>query len=324
MSKRTLHTVFTLSVFALAAVLLYFSLRGIQWKVVAGTIASIQPVYAALALAVGTLPMFVRAARWRILLEAQGPVSFQTTFWAVAAGYFGNNFLPARGGEFVRSYIVRMRSALGVSYVLATALSERAADAVALVLIGTFALLFIPQAPIWIRATRGSFALIGLAGVMGLACLPFLDRKAHRTLKRFPRLQDAVQQMLLGVRSFHNWHRLAQFTALTAIIWALDAIATSTLARSLSIPMPLSVAMLLIVALSLSSAVPSTPGYVGIYQFVAVTILKPFGISPSAAIAFILVTQALNYAVTSALGIAALTRHAQIGARLEQPHPKSA
>jgi uncharacterized protein (TIRG00374 family) len=130
--------------------------------------------------------------------------------------------------------------------------------------------------------------------------------------------------MLLGVRSFHNWHRLAQFTALTAIIWALDAIATSTLARSLSIPMPLSVAMLLIVALSLSSAVPSTPGYVGIYQFVAVTILKPFGISPSAAIAFILVTQALNYAVTSALGIAALTRHAQIGARLEQPHPKSA
>jgi uncharacterized membrane protein YbhN (UPF0104 family) len=72
--------------------------------------------------------------------------------------------------------------------------------------------------------------------------------------------------------------------------------------------MPLSVAMLLIVALSLSSALPSAPGYVGVYQFVAVTMLKPFGISPSLAIAFMLVTQALNYAVTSALGLIGITR----------------
>jgi len=38
------------------------------------------------------------------------------------------------------------------------------------------------------------------------------------------------------------------------------------------------IALLVLTALGLSSALPSTPGYVGIFQFVAVTVLAPFGI----------------------------------------------
>ena len=56
-------------------------------------------------------------------------------------------------------------------------------------------------------------------------------------------------------------------------------------------------AFLLIAGLGLGSALPSTPGYVGIYQFVTVTILTPFGFSRTDAIAYILVAQALGYAV---------------------------
>ena len=41
--------------------------------------------------------------------------------------------------------------------------------------------------------------------------------------------------------------------------------------------------------------VPSTPGYVGVYQFVAVSILTPFGLSKTDAIAYILLFQAMNY-----------------------------
>jgi uncharacterized protein (TIRG00374 family) len=113
--------------------------------------------------------------------------------------------------------------------------------------------------------------------------------------------------MLLGIQSFHNSRRLMQFTGLTMAIWLIDAAATSLLACSLKIAMPVSLAMLLIVALSLSSALPSTPGYVGVYQFVAVMVLKPFGISPSSAIAFMLVMQVINYVVTGVLGLLAMT-----------------
>jgi len=54
------------------------------------------------------------------------------------------------------------------------------------------------------------------------------------------------------------------------------------------------VALLLLTALGLGSALPSTPGYVGIYQFVAVTVLTPFGIGRDEALAFILVLQVLG------------------------------
>jgi uncharacterized membrane protein YbhN (UPF0104 family) len=68
------------------------------------------------------------------------------------------------------------------------------------------------------------------------------------------------------------------------------------------------VALLLMAGMGLGSALPSTPGYVGIYQFVVVTILPPFGIDRNAALAYILVTQALGYVVVLVLGLFGLAK----------------
>jgi hypothetical protein len=64
--------------------------------------------------------------------------------------------------------------------------------------------------------------------------------------------------------------------------------------------------LILLSALGLSSAIPSTPGYVGVYQFVAVTVLVPFGFSRAEALAFILISQVLNYLVVSFWGLIGL------------------
>jgi uncharacterized membrane protein YbhN (UPF0104 family) len=69
------------------------------------------------------------------------------------------------------------------------------------------------------------------------------------------------------------------------------------------------VAALLISALGLGSAVAATPGYVGTFQFIAVTVLGPFGISRDAALALILVVQALGYIVVLVLGLPAILRY---------------
>jgi uncharacterized membrane protein YbhN (UPF0104 family) len=68
------------------------------------------------------------------------------------------------------------------------------------------------------------------------------------------------------------------------------------------------VALLLLAGLGLGSALPSTPGYIGIYQFVAVTVLTPFGFSRSDALAYILVAQFFNYLVVGSLGAVAATQ----------------
>ena len=157
----------------LAAGLLYYSLRGIEWSRVARIVAGAAPGLLALAVGIGTTTLFLRACRWRILLNAEGTVSVSTAFWATAAGYFGNNFLPARAGELVRTFMISSRSGLETTYVLATALSERVADAVALVVISAVVLLILPAQTGWLAGAARPLAILGLLGALGIASLAF-------------------------------------------------------------------------------------------------------------------------------------------------------
>jgi uncharacterized membrane protein YbhN (UPF0104 family) len=100
--------------------------------------------------------------------------------------------------------------------------------------------------------------------------------------------------------------------ALTALIWCLDSAATVIAGFALGLPISFPEAFLLISGLSLGSALPSTPGYVGIYQFVAVTVLTPFGLSRTDAIAFILVAQVLMYLVIGFWGSLGLARYRRV------------
>ena len=73
------------------------------------------------------------------------------------------------------------------------------------------------------------------------------------------------------------------------------------------------IALLMIVALALSSVAPSTPGYVGIYQFVAVSVLTPIGFVKTEALALVLLFQATIYAAVTPWGLIGLWRLGGIG-----------
>jgi uncharacterized membrane protein YbhN (UPF0104 family) len=111
------------------------------------------------------------------------------------------------------------------------------------------------------------------------------------------------------MRAFHDVRRLCAFAGLTVLIWCLDATGTVITASALGFRLPMAGAFLLIASLGLGSALPSTPGYVGIYQFVAVTVLVPFGFSRTDAIAYILVAQAVSYVVIGFWGALGLLRY---------------
>jgi uncharacterized protein (TIRG00374 family) len=314
-SPRTRAVSFSVAAL-LATVLLYYSLGGIEWRQVARIALGARPGVLVLASALGTTTLLLRACRWRILLNAEGAVSVATAFWATAAGYFGNNFLPARAGELVRTFMISSHSALQNTYVLATALSERVADAVALVVIGALVLLTLPAAPGWLAGAARPFAILALLGALGIAIVPLLGSAVGIALDRAPlprsvrlRLMTAMEHGLRGIRAFHNGRRLSGFLGLTVLIWTLDAFGVVIGGTALGFRIPMSVAFLLIAGLGLGSALPSAPGYVGIYQFVAVTVLTPFGFSRTDAIAYILVVQALNYVVIGFWGSLGLFRY---------------
>jgi glycosyltransferase 2 family protein len=314
---RAIYWVISLS---LAAVLLYFSLRGIEWLRVWNILREAKLAIVALVLLIMSSALFLRALRWRVLLSAESRVPIPLAFWATSAGYLGNNLLPARAGELVRTLMISGRSGMSKAFVLTTAFSERVVDAIVLVGISATVLLILPEKPGWLSNAARPFAILGLFGVAAIVLLPVLESFWFRILALIPvphRLRDSVERALRnglqGIRSFHDTGRLARFLLLTAVIWCLDGITTAVGARAIGVSISLPAAFLLVAGLGLGSALPSTPGYVGIYQFVAVSILTPFGLSRTDAIAYILLFQAMNYAVVLSWGAMGLGQQRKAG-----------
>jgi uncharacterized protein (TIRG00374 family) len=307
---------------ALAGVLLYYSLRGIEWPRVWNIVRGARPLVVAFAAGLMSFTLFLRSYRWRVLLSAEGEVSVPLAFWATAAGYLGNNLLPARAGEVVRTMMISGRTGMSKTFVLTTALSERVVDAIALITISGTVLLTIQERPGWLADAAKPFAILGLCGAAAIALVPAFESLWFRLLARVPvpqglreRLEYTLRQGLQGIRSFHDHGRLYRFLGLTAVIWLLDGVTTVLGAKAIGLSIHLPLAFLLVAGLGLGSALPSTPGYVGIYQFVAVSVLTPFGFSRTDAIAYILLYQAMNYVVVLSWGLIAVGKQRGPGSR---------
>jgi uncharacterized protein (TIRG00374 family) len=153
-------------------------------------------------------------------------------------------------------------------------------------------------------------ALVGFAGLVAMIAAPFQEKLILRALgwlplpERFSILvSQQVNRFLTGMRSLQNIRRLVTFILLTAVIWLVDAYIITVGVLIVSQALTIGQALILLAALGLSSAVPSTPGYVGVYQFVAVIVLVPFGFSRADILAYILISQVVNYLFVTILGV---------------------
>lgn len=286
----------------LAAVLLYFSFRGIDWAELGRRLSRARLDLVAAAAGVQLFNLWLRSVRWRVLLNTSQTLPVMSVFWANAVGYLGNNVLPARMGELLRVEAIKRRHATSRSYVMATALIERVMDAGVLVLLTSAALLTYKQLPETLYRASQTFSILSAAGILTLFLLPHAGTRVDAALIRFPAAQGIAERFLEGLRSLHSWNRSAQFLFLTLVIWPIDSYSGVLVAQALGIEMSFATAMVVLAALGLSSAMPSTPGYVGVFQFVAVTVLKPFGYAQEEAIAWVILYQAVGYVVQCGFG----------------------
>jgi glycosyltransferase 2 family protein len=314
--------------FVLAGVFLFFAVRGVNWHDVASVMQRARPDALAIACCWASAAMFLRSVRWRVLLMAERDVPVPTVFWATAVGYLGNQFLPARLGEIMRAAAIAWKTGASKAFVLATALTERMLDAAVLVLISSAALLTLSTLPEWSARSARLMAVASSAGVAGIVLLPRLEAIIHRglSLLRLPpavhdRSGELLAHFLLGMRVFHHFGRAMRFLTLTAVIWSVDGMAALSVSRSLDLDLSFTQLLLLIAALGLASAIPSTPGYIGVYQFVAVSVLAPFGISQHNALAYIFLFQGVTSGCVLVWGLLGLWRLRSEGVTVSAPLP---
>ncbi len=300
-SRKPVNKVYLVITIIIAAVLLYFVARKVSWKETLTTLQAAKPMFLVLVFAMTSLSVFVRGLRWAVLLSAKKKISPLTMFWATSIGYLGNTFLPARAGEVIRSVLLGKSAGISKSYVFATALMERILDVIILILIGTFSLSYIPQIPEWLSNAMRVMALAAIAALAVLLLAPKFKSLYEHFLNWLPLPEKIKRQLiiffeefLLGAGSFMNWGRAGKFLLFSAIIWFLDASGAIMMSYALHLQFTYPQAFVLMLAMGLSSAIPSTPGYVGVYQFVAVSLLPLYGVSQSEALAFILAYQGVS------------------------------
>jgi glycosyltransferase 2 family protein len=297
----------------IAAVCLYFAVRNVNWAETVKTLSQGNLTLLGLVFVVFTINCIIRGLRWRVLLSAEKKLPLAPVFWSMMTGYLGNSYLPARAGEVIRSVLIGERGGVSKSFALATALTERIADAVILVSVCAAALATMGSLPPEISQAIRLMAVIGAIGIVLVFIAPRMGKLIHAIIQRLPiavglreKLDGMADSFLFGAGALQDPGRLAQFAALSAVMWSLDTVVGTLLARAFNLPLTPAQVFVLIAALGIGSAIPSTPGALGIYQLIATAILVPFGLSNSQALAYIIAFQGNQYIGITVWGLVGL------------------
>ena len=281
------------SALALAAVLLTVDFRALRDALAATPLRAVG--WAALWF---VLAMLARAWAWRALLGPQVPLS--TAFWALQVGFLLNNVLPLRLGELARAWVVHREAGVSWPRALSSVALARLVDAALLAAVVVLA--WPAQAPLpreWVWKAVGLIAAagLGLALLVALARGPWLRALPHRVGDA---LADAV-----AVAQGPGW---LPFLLGKVVTWALLAAYFHVLAAAWAPRLTFVEALWGMAASTLGIAVPSAPGYVGVYEAAAVGVLTLLRVPAESALAFALVQHGLYLWLTTLLGLLALAR----------------
>ena len=300
-TRKPVNKIYLVLAILLSAVLLFLAVRKVSWQEMLEAIKHARPEYLVMVFFLSSVSIFFRGVRWGVLVSAQKKINKLTMFWVTSIGYMGNNFLPARAGEVIRSVLLGSHEGISKSYVFATAITERMLDVVILILLGVFSIPAIGSMPDGLESAMRLMGILAVVALIVLFLAPRFSSYYIRFLHWLPLpekikkpLVSFLNEFLLGGQAFLHPKRAAGFLGFSAILWFLDATGVIMLSHAFNLQFSYPQAFVLLMAIGLSSAIPSTPGYVGIYQYVAVTLLPLYGISTSQALTFILAYQLIG------------------------------
>jgi uncharacterized protein (TIRG00374 family) len=270
-----------------------------------------------------------RILRWSMLLRAAGA---QAGFRACASPLLGsialNNVLPLRLGDVVRALV--FPAAIGVSRTTATSslVIERLIDLLTLVLL-LLAGLSLDETitvPAWL--VRGSLALTFLC-LVALAvvwmCASPIAAWARRTAglsqpgrwaSAMRRVAQVVAELLESTHAMSKISLLPRLIAVSACVWMGEAGFYWAVLAGFGLPSAPTVAMLVMASVTLSTLIPSSPGYVGTFHLAAYAIVSTLGAAPAQAASFAFLSHLSLWVATTAAGGAAIAYNPQLFAGL--------
>jgi uncharacterized protein (TIRG00374 family) len=337
----------------ISIIALIFAFRQVEFGEVWAALAGVNYWLLAASLIPLILFLVLRAFRWRVLFYPQRGLRVQNLFAVINIGYLLSNVFPARLGDVARAYLIGDTEQVSRTTAFSTIVAERVLDALCAVA-GFFLVLPFAPLPQWMVR---SGLVVGAAALVAVILFVILVRRREWTLRLLDRLLAAIHWPTCETMAAF-WERLASRTCLrflAGLPWAgrsdlhdfasslIDGLAGITTARlgpplllwSILIwtvitsfywlvllafdPAQSFVAGLAVCSITaLGMTVPSSPGFIGVFEVLARETMVLFGMKPGPALSFALVAHAIVYVVYCLLGLVSMAQQNLTYSQIQQ------
>jgi glycosyltransferase 2 family protein len=254
----------------------------------------------AAALALYALATVLRGERWLRLLRYAGARLSRTDAYAVTTvGYMGNNALPARAGDLLKSVLSSRTAGTSTADGFGTLVAERVLDALALVLVFVV-LVATLHLPLGVEGWM--LAVVGCGLVAAAAAAAFFGRDTGAGR----RLRELTTRLLAPTRRL--WSATgAALLALSVALWLVEGSVYAVLAAVAGLHLSLLDGLYIMALANLVALVPAAPGYLGTFDAaVLLGVRLVAGGTHAAALAYAVVVRFVLFVPITLVGLVAL------------------
>lgn len=297
----------------ISAVFVWLALRGLHLPDVWVNLGRAAYVWLIPSIAVYFVALWVRTWRWDYLLRPMKHIAVGRLFPIVVIGYMGNNVYPLRGGEVLRSFVLRQQEDVSMSSSLATIVVERVFDGLVMLLFVFVALPFAPLPSSGIRAVviAGSVLfLTALAVFLVMAAMPerFIRVAEYVTNRFLPhRFREPVigfaNRFIIGLSALRSGRGLVMVFLTSVLIWLLETVKYWFVMHAFQFEVSFFALMLMNGVVNLATTLPSAPGYIGTFDGPGIAVLTMYGVDAALAAAYTLTLHAALWLPVTLLGI---------------------
>jgi uncharacterized protein (TIRG00374 family) len=308
---------------ALSVLFLYLFLRNVDLGELWRAFRSVNYLYTVPIMLVNLFSIWLRAVRWRKLLEPIKKIEIPMLFKTTAIGFMANNLFPARIGELVRAFMLGEKAGISKTAALATIVVERLFDGFTILLIFLVVLLFLPfpestgsgLSPGQIKSVGLFSLLFALLVLSVLILLRFHNEPTNRfigwCLKPLPdrlagRLRGLIDSFVSGLDILKRSKDILVIKVYSLILWGALSLAVYLLFVGFHFPLTLLEAFLLEVILVFGVSIPSAPGFIGTWHWACAAGLIFLGIEPNPAKTFAIIMWLSFFLPITLLGLAVL------------------
>ncbi len=234
--------------------------------------------------------LYLRGLRWKLLLPAQyrAGLRLRDLVDASTIGFAASSVLPLRAGEVIRPLFLRRLSGVPFTAGFASIFTERVFDLTALLIVAYLALTRVESAPQFMITTARALGTIAFVGVLGLlACAlagPWTLRLAERIVpkvvpgKLSAKLLELLRQVVGVLSALRSASEIALVIVYSLAIWLGFALYYQLSLQLFGEAVSFHAGLLLASTIAFAVAAPSSPGFLGTYQFgCALTLTSIYG-----------------------------------------------